>query len=131
MRKLIPGFRRCPRCGTMQGPVAACPKCGWSEVCAWCGVRVWISGSGWTVSPSAGNATSHGMCPWCVVRQYGGDAAKVERAAERLGVPAGLLSVRRRRLVTGASFLTIHYDGVTGWAGVTRKIPIETEVLHV
>lgn len=120
--RVIAGFRRCPRCGTMQGPVPACPKCGWLEACAWCAVRVWIPGRGWDISPSAPDACSHGMCSWCMVRQYDGDPAVISYAAEHLEVPAGLLQVRARRLTTGLRFLIVHYNGVTGWAGIARKV---------
>lgn len=116
------GFERCPRCGTMRGPVPACPRCGWAVSCAWCSARVLIPGRGWELMTGPVETCSHGMCPWCMVRQYGGDPAVVAYAAEHLGVPAGLLTVRKRTLTTGTVFLVVHYDGVTGWAGLARKV---------
>lgn len=112
----ISGFIRC-HCGTMQGPVAACPKCGAARGCAYCKSRMWIPGSGWTLSPEYDRTTTHGICPWCATRMYGGDSGLVDLAAERLNVPAGYLHVRSTRLITGANFLRIHFNDHTGWAG--------------
>ena len=122
MRIMIAGFERCPQCDTMHGPVPACPKCGWLRSCAYCGVRVWIPGTGWTVSPEAHTGTvSHGICPWCAVRQYHGDPAMVDVAGSRLEIPAGVLHVRSRKISSGARYLWIGYETHTGWAGVARK----------
>ena len=120
-RRAPGGFERCPRCHTMRGPVPACPSCGWSVGCKWCKLRVWIPGSGWTLSPAYANVVSHGICPWCVVRAYGGDPKVISFAAERLGVPAGLLHVSATRMKSG-KYLVVSYGNRTGWAGLMKPV---------
>jgi len=61
------------------------------------------------------------MCTWCAVRERGGDPKVVSFAAERLGVPAGLLHVSVTRMKSG-KYLVVSYGNRTGWAGLMKPV---------
>jgi hypothetical protein len=117
----IKSFITCPRCQKIHGPTPACPYCGWLNGCSWCESRVEIPGRGWTLSQSYRYATSHGMCVWCAVRALGGDPKVLSFAAERLGIPAGLMEIRAT-VFSGGKYLWVGYGKHTGWAGLMKPV---------
>ena len=111
------GFERCENCGTMHGPVSVCPACGWAVACAYCKVRVWIPGQGYTLGEAHSPLVSHRTCPWCSMMLWHADPYMVDVAALRLGVAPGYMEVHSRRMRDGRRWVTLSHDGRTGWAG--------------